>query len=617
MVRMIRKRVTLSALLFTLLAAANIAAQEYLLTSAIGWATGTTGGGNAAPTVVTTEAQFRSALRDNAVIIINGSFELSGDIRISNRNLTILGTRGSTISASTPRGIGIRDADNIIIRNLRFVGPGAASNQGSDPLEIRNSTRIWVDHCEFIDGADGNFDIRTAANYITATWNKFSYTSRSIEHQFSNLIGSSDTDTGDRGHLKVTFQYNWWADGVRERMPRVRFGQVHIVNNLYTSAQANHCIRGGLEADLYIDRNVFSGTRTPLTNNTVNNNAQSFRATFATDNILNNVSGTNTVSAINALGGRQGNASWNPYTTNNYTIRPIAASSVQAAVSNAQCGAGATLNITTAGVISSPCSPTPPAWTLIGSGEFIDSLRTTNTANAANWSIQSNLRAGVAAYGDRTHQITHVTSFLQGAEWVRPAMDSRTMTADTLVRFRMKKSGMVYIIHEDRVTTKPSWLAAGGFQGIAFTGMDYPFTVSDGQERVFTKYGRRFEQGETVALGRNSNDGMTSTMMYIVAVQAGTTSIINRNIQPTNYGLNVARVNNGAIAVSYSIKDRGNVRLDLFDVRGVRVRTLVNTAKDAGAYREYLSTSGLAAGMYVVKLRAGRQVLQDRVVVAR
>jgi pectate lyase len=39
-------------------------------------------------------------------------------------------------------------------------------------------------------------------------------------------VGSSNTTELDRGKLKVTFHHNWWADGVIERMPRVRFGDV-------------------------------------------------------------------------------------------------------------------------------------------------------------------------------------------------------------------------------------------------------------------------------------------------------------------------------------------------------------------------------------------------------
>ncbi len=48
-------------------------------------------------------------------------------------------------------------SNNVIIRNLIFEGPGAYDVDGQDNL-TNEGTNIWVDHCEFQDGMDGNFD---------------------------------------------------------------------------------------------------------------------------------------------------------------------------------------------------------------------------------------------------------------------------------------------------------------------------------------------------------------------------------------------------------------------------------------------------------------------------
>ena len=51
------------------------------------------------------------------------------------------------------------------------------------------------------------------------------------------------------------------GDNVLERMPRVRFGQVHVFNNLYgigTGASSNdHCVRAAHEADVRVESNYF------------------------------------------------------------------------------------------------------------------------------------------------------------------------------------------------------------------------------------------------------------------------------------------------------------------------------------------------------------------------
>ncbi len=161
---------------------------------------------------------------------------------------------------------------------------------------------------------------------------------------------------------------------------------------------------------------------------------------------------------------------------------------------------------------------------LIGGGEYIDSLILYDVANAASWSVQNNLRENVAVFGDREHAVSSVPSVLSGAEWIRTSMETRRNTSPaTVAQFKMKKSGTVYIVYEDRITTKPAWLAAGGFTAVSHT---MAVTESGGTVRTFTVYAKAFAQGETVTLGINSNDGTTLSMMYLVAVKEETNSIV-------------------------------------------------------------------------------------------
>ena len=53
----------------------------------------------------------------------------------------------------------VKRCKNLIFRNLSFVGPGSIDCGGYDLLSVQYSSNVWVDHCEFIDGIDGNFDI--------------------------------------------------------------------------------------------------------------------------------------------------------------------------------------------------------------------------------------------------------------------------------------------------------------------------------------------------------------------------------------------------------------------------------------------------------------------------
>jgi pectate lyase len=243
----------------------------------VGWAGyggSTTGGGNSTPVTVTTLSALTTQLESasSAVIYVSGTIGTSsclGCDRIDVKsNKTLIGLPGATLKV----WLNIKSCTNVIVRNIIFQGPGAHDINGNDCLTIDDATRVWVDHCDFRDGEDGNLDIKHGADYITVTWSKFQYTSVtdavgvSAPHSFSNLIGHSDGNASeDAGHLKVTFQYNWWMPKAVERMPRVRFGQVHVVNNLYTSSPYEKLgVTAGQDADVLVENNAFVNVDDPI-----------------------------------------------------------------------------------------------------------------------------------------------------------------------------------------------------------------------------------------------------------------------------------------------------------------------------------------------------------------
>lgn len=271
-----------------------------------GWASqngGTTGGGSSAETTVTTYAQLKSAIENTSVKVI----KVSGTITITTRlsfqdqtGKTIYGANGaklvSTNQTKDASGIiNIKRCKNIIIRNLIFEGPGAYDTDGWDNAILDECTNVWIDHCEFRDGVDGNFDIKNKSDYISVTYSKFHYlkppkaggSGGSDDHRYSNLIGSSDGATADRGKLRITFARCWWAPGCKERMPRVRYGKVHIVNSFFNSTVSNKCVAAGFEADIRVESNVFEGVKNPI------DLMSGYTAvTVTSDNVFTNVTGT-------------------------------------------------------------------------------------------------------------------------------------------------------------------------------------------------------------------------------------------------------------------------------------------------------------------------------------
>lgn len=148
----------------------------------------------------------------------------------------------------------LNDCQDIIIRNISFVGPGAIDVGGNDLLSFVNGTKnCWVDHCSFADGMDGNFDITSRSDFITVSWCTFRYTNRSYMHQNTNLVGYSDKET--KGFLNITFAFNWWGEGCKARMPMARAAKVHVLNNYYTCTKAINCIIPRKNSEFLIEGN--------------------------------------------------------------------------------------------------------------------------------------------------------------------------------------------------------------------------------------------------------------------------------------------------------------------------------------------------------------------------
>lgn len=306
-----------------------------------GWASqnGVTGGGTATPTVVTTYDQLKAAVNSTAVKVIHISgqitFPAAGRLTLNNQTgKSILGLAGARLISVdlTSGGSGIlyaKNSSNILIKNITFEGPGAYDVDGNDNLTLDNCTSVWVDHCTFQDALDGNLDIKNASDLITVTWTKFQYLKAPIpggsggsnDHRFSNLFGSDDSATQDDGKLRITMQYCWWGPGVRERMPRVRFGKVHLLNNYFNSSVSNYCIYAGFKADLLIEGNYFENVKNPIRLET-----GTFTAAQLVNNTFSGATGTMTGS---------GTAFVPPY-----TINKIASQDVKQTVMS---GAGAVL----------------------------------------------------------------------------------------------------------------------------------------------------------------------------------------------------------------------------------------------------------------------------------
>jgi pectate lyase len=241
----------------------------------VGWATrngGTTGGGNDTPVVVKNASELTAQLKGSDAKVIHLEGNVEGSFAVGS-NKTLIGVCGAQIHGH----VGLSGSTNVIIRNLKLVGNNCQDSPqdcsgGADAMTLSGGAKnVWIDHLDISDGSDGNLDITQGSDFVTVSWTKFSYSSKRSDpdagasgHRFSNLIGSSDTEPLDVGHLNVTYHHCWWAQNVDQRMPRTRRGQIHVFNNLFTASGNSYCTNAGQDAKLLVQNNVYAGVSSPL-----------------------------------------------------------------------------------------------------------------------------------------------------------------------------------------------------------------------------------------------------------------------------------------------------------------------------------------------------------------
>lgn len=170
-------------------------------------------------------------------------------------NLTIIGRKNVVFKF----GINVKRSQNIIIRNISF------QDYYDDGINIGNTetNHIWVDHCTVghpttmptdSEHPDGGIDIKDGASYITISWTFYRNSWK------TGLIGHSDNNASkDVGRLKVTHYANHFLN-TNSRNPRVRFGEVHVLNCLSNGVKL-YGIAAAIGANVLAENNFYLNTR--------------------------------------------------------------------------------------------------------------------------------------------------------------------------------------------------------------------------------------------------------------------------------------------------------------------------------------------------------------------
>lgn len=138
---------------------------------------------------------------------------------------------------------------------------------------------------------------------------------------------------------------------------------------------------------------------------------------------------------------------------------------------------------------------------------------------------------------------------------------------------------------------------SSGMSGTAFEPLNDLESITDYHWRV------RAENGASVS-DWSDVFSFTTKMATSVEDEAGV---------PTNFSLaqNYPNPFNPTTVIEFGVPEASGVRLDVYDMIGQRIATLVNEQRSAGRHQVQFDASDLSSGMYIYRIRAG-EFLQTR-----
>ncbi|KAF7802940.1 pectate lyase-like [Senna tora] len=194
--------------------------------------------------------------------------QLKGELLVTS-NKTIDG-RGANVQIKGGSGITLQYVNNVIIHGLRIKNiksqkgglirdavdhVGLRTRSDGDGISLFGATNVWIDHISMSNADDGLIDIIMASTGITIS------NCHLTKHNDVMLFGANDLHVGDKV-MQVTVAFNFFGQGLTQRMPRCRFGWFHVVNNHYTHWQM-HAIGGSSNPTILSQGNRYIAPNNP------------------------------------------------------------------------------------------------------------------------------------------------------------------------------------------------------------------------------------------------------------------------------------------------------------------------------------------------------------------
>ncbi len=212
---------------------------------------------------------------------------------------------------------------------------------------------------------------------------------------------------------------------------------------------------------------------------------------------------------------------------------------------------------------------------------------------------------------------TGVVSYYYGGLQIAESdyVEGRTPDEINFLHFNEESGAFIDI---DNVSVKQldesyAWLKVNSYGGVISPGASQNINLK------FSTVGIAAGDYETM-LKVQTNDPNNSVKEIPISLKVSTV-VSNEELSesPKQITLNQNYPNpfNPETVISYSIKEATNVRLEVFNIQGQNVATLVNSKMSAGNYKARFNAEGLASGIYLYRLSTPVQTLTRQMVLIK
>ncbi|KAF7031027.1 hypothetical protein CFC21_042416 [Triticum aestivum] len=189
------------------------------------------------------------------------------------KSFTTIDGRGADVHVAGGAGIVLYEVRNVVIHGLHVHGvraqpPGQVVRPGGavqnmdvgdgDAIRLLSSSKVWIDHNTLARCEDGLLDVTLGSTDVTVSNNWFH------DHDKVMLLGHDDQHVADR-RMRVTVAFNRFGPHVNQRMPRIRHGYAHVVNNFYDGWR-EYAIGGSMGPTVKSQGNLFIASTTDSAN---------------------------------------------------------------------------------------------------------------------------------------------------------------------------------------------------------------------------------------------------------------------------------------------------------------------------------------------------------------